>query len=105
MPTVLAVEFRIKPAHVDDFARAIADNARQSVEQEPGCRLFDVCRDPGDPSLFFLYEVYDDDAAVQAHLGSPHFLHMNGLTAGWVDGKTVRKLQLTDANRDAAGPA
>jgi quinol monooxygenase YgiN len=38
----------------------------------PGCRQFDVCRDPLDPALFFLYELYDDEAAIQAHLDSPH---------------------------------
>lgn len=100
MSAVLAVEFRIKPDHVEDFARAIAHNARESVAQEPGCRLFDVCRDPADPTLFFLYEIYDDEAAVQAHLKSPHFLHMDKQTVSWVAGKTVRKLTLAEACRD-----
>jgi autoinducer 2-degrading protein len=85
----LIVEFRIKPAHVGDFERAIVDNARASRETEPGCRQFDVCRDPADASLFFLYELYDDEAAVQAHLRSAHFLQMNEATASWVDKKTV----------------
>jgi (4S)-4-hydroxy-5-phosphonooxypentane-2,3-dione isomerase len=89
----LVVEFRIKPEFVGDFAAAIEDNARASRETEPGCRQFDVCRDPADPALFFLYELYDDDAAIQAHLRSPHFLQMDAATAGWVDSKLVRRLQ------------
>jgi quinol monooxygenase YgiN len=87
----LVVEFRIKPAHVEAFAVAIAANARTSRETEPGCRQFDVCRDPADPSLFFLYELYDDEAAVQAHLRSAHFLQMSATSAAWVDDKTVRR--------------
>ncbi len=87
----LIVEFRIKPAYLDRFAEAIADNARASRDTEPGCRQFDVCRDPADPALFFLYELYDDEAAVQAHLRTPHFLTMNQSTADWVEHKTVRQ--------------
>ena len=92
---ILLVEFRIHAAHVDAFAQAIADNARLSRETEPGCRQFDVCRDPADPSLFVLYESYDDDAAVGAHLKSAHFLAMDSLSRDWVSAKTVRRLTRT----------
>ena len=89
----LVVEFRIHSAHIEAFDAAIRANAQASVDTEPGCRQFDVCRDPDQPQLFFLYELYDDDAAIQAHLQSPHYLQMNAATAAWVEGKTVRKLQ------------
>jgi quinol monooxygenase YgiN len=85
----LVVEFRIKPPHVAAFEQAIVENARASRDTEPGCRQFDVCRDPAEPGLFFLYELYDDEAAIQAHLKTPHYLHMNQATADWVDTKTV----------------
>lgn len=85
----LIVEFRIKPAHAGDFERAIVENARLSRETEPGCRQFDVCRDPADASRCLLYELYEDEAAVQAHLKSAHFLQMNESTASWVENKTV----------------
>lgn len=91
----LIVEFHIKPEFIGDFADAIADNARASRETEPGCRQFDVCRDPADASLFFLYELYDDEMAMQAHLQSEHFLQMNQRTASWVHSKRVRNLQRT----------
>jgi len=89
----LIVEFRIKPEFIDDFAVAIAENARLSRDTEPGCRQFDVCRDTADAALFFLYELYEDEAAIQAHLKSAHFLQMDAATATWVQGKVVRKLQ------------
>jgi len=91
----LVVEFRIKPAHIEAFDAAIRANAKASVEHEPGCRQFDVCRDPGDPAVFFLYELYDDEAAIQAHLKSAHFLQMDAATAGWAHSKVVRKLLRT----------
>jgi (4S)-4-hydroxy-5-phosphonooxypentane-2,3-dione isomerase len=91
----LIVEFRIKPEYIDAFATAIEQNARASRDTEPGCRQFDVCRDPADAQLFFLYELYDDEAAIQAHLQSEHFLSMNAASAGWVESKTVRRYART----------
>lgn len=85
----LIVEFRIHTPHIEAFEKAIIENARASREDEPGCRQFDVCRDPQDASVFFLYELYDDEAAIQAHLQSPHFLRMNAETGNWVREKTV----------------
>lgn len=91
----LIVEFRIKPAKVETFALAIEENARASRDTEPGCRQFDVCRDPADAQVFFLYELYDDEAAIQAHLQSAHFLRMNAASADWVESKTVRRHERT----------
>lgn len=92
----LVVEFRIKPEFVADFEGAIKENSRLSRETEPGCRQFDVCRDPADPSLFFLYELYDDEPAIAAHLQSPHFLSMDSATRDWVASKTLRRLTRTN---------
>ena len=92
---VLVVDFHIHAPHVAAFAEAMAANARASMQREPGCRQFDVCRDPADPTVFFLYEIYDDEAAVQAHLQSPHFLAFNAATAAWVRSKAVRRLVRT----------
>ena len=85
----LIVEFVILPAHVAAFRDAIVANALASTRSEPGCRQFDVCIDPQRDNVFFLYEIYDDDAAITAHLASAHFLHMNALTQDWIEKKTV----------------
>ena len=98
----LVVEFRIHEPYIEAFAVAIADNARASLESEPGCRQFDVCRDPADPTLFFLYERYDDEAAIAAHLRSPHFLAMDGATRDWVATKAVRRLTLAHPDAKAS---
>jgi (4S)-4-hydroxy-5-phosphonooxypentane-2,3-dione isomerase len=85
----VVVEFRVHPAHAQAFHDAIVANAGQSLAREPGCRQFDVCVDPDDPTLCFLYELYDDEAAFRAHLQSTHFLEMNARTADWVTAKQV----------------
>jgi (4S)-4-hydroxy-5-phosphonooxypentane-2,3-dione isomerase len=92
---VLLVEFQVKAEHVAAFAQAIAANAKTSLDVEPGCLCFDVCRDPADAGVFLLYELYDDQAAIDVHLHSEHFLHFNTLTTPWVAHKSVRRLVLS----------
>ncbi|MFW7340140.1 putative quinol monooxygenase [Pollutimonas sp. H1-120] len=95
---VLLVEFRIRPAFIGEFESAILHNAAMSLENEAGCRRFDVCRDPQDSALFFLYEIYDDQAAIDAHMQSPHYLAFNASSQDWVEQKTVRKMLLLAPN-------
>lgn len=93
MLAALIVEFHIGPRHIEDFAAALRENAMASMAAEPGCHYFDVCRDPADPALFFLYELYEDEEAIQAHLESGHFLAFSELTRDWIVRKTVRRMQ------------
>ena len=69
---VLIVEFELKPEDADRFHGLIAENARASVANEPGCLQFDVVRPQDTPSRLFLYEVYADQAAFDAHIKMPH---------------------------------
>ena len=69
-----------------------ACRASASARDEPGCRQFDVCHDPDHPDHVFLYEVYDDRAAFDAHLSTPHFKSFDAATAGMIRSKKVRAL-------------
>ena len=40
---------------------------------EPGNHFYQPNRDPDDPHVFFIYEIYDDEAAYTAHGESEHF--------------------------------
>ena len=40
---------------------------------EPGCRFYQAYRDPDEPRVFHIFEIYDDEAAVEAHSASEHF--------------------------------
>ena len=81
---VVTVHFQIKPGHVAEFQKAMLVNARSSVEKEPGCRRFDVTVDEKDPAHFFLYEVYDDEAAFQKHMTMDHFATVGRVIEPWV---------------------
>lgn len=41
--------------------------------EEPGCRFYQAYRDPAEPRVFHIFEIYDDEDAVAAHTGSEHF--------------------------------
>ena len=69
----VTVEFEIDPPQWTRFLPLMLDNAQRSRAGEPGCRQFDVCVDASRPGVVFLYELYDDRAAFDAHLASPHF--------------------------------
>ena len=86
---VITVTFTVKPEHVEAFAAAMENQARASLENEAGCLQFDVCRDPDDPAVCFLYELYADKAAFDAHLASPHFRSFDATVAPWVASKAV----------------
>jgi autoinducer 2-degrading protein len=70
---VLVVSLRVKPDKDQQFLEAIQANAAASRRDEPGCRRFDVVRDNADPHHYLLYEMYDDEAAFQAHRNTAHF--------------------------------
>ena len=87
---IVTVEFNVKPGQVAEFMPLMGENARASRDSEPGCRQFDVCADPKAPHLVFLYEVYDDRAAFDAHLATAHFKSFDQRVAAMLDGKVVR---------------
>ncbi len=70
---VVTVEFDIAAGRFGEFLRLMVENAETSRRDEPGCRRFDVCRPRNVENRVFLYEIYDDEAAFQAHLQTGHF--------------------------------
>ena len=72
MAFVLVVNIRVKPENLDAFMQRLGDNAR-AARKEPGCRQFEVLVDPKDKAKVMLYEIYDDEAAFEAHQQTPHF--------------------------------
>ncbi len=70
----LMVTSKIKAGHRDAFMEAMRSDARGSVYDEPGCLRFDVLHDTKDPHTIYLYEVYRDETAIEAHRQAPHFV-------------------------------
>jgi hypothetical protein len=65
---VIIAPIQIQEGHKDAFIEAMVKDARNSVNYEPEYLRFDVIQDANDPNRIWLYEVYQDEAAFQAHL-------------------------------------
>lgn len=91
---VIVVDLVVDDAQLADFMPLIADNARTSLAEEPGCLRFDICQDNTSPTKLLLYEVYSDAAAFNAHLSSLHFRRFDAATAAMLTSKQVRVLTL-----------
>jgi len=100
---VIAVLFELRPAHAHAFCDAVLRNAAASLRDEPGCRRFDVCVADGGARCF-LYELYDDRAAFDAHLATPHFTEFSAATEPMVTNKRIDAYELA-ANPYAAAAA
>ena len=90
-PYINAVELDIVPADLEKFKAAIQKNAAASVK-EPGCRQFDVLFEDGNPHHVFLYEVYDDAAALDSHRQQPHFKTYWETTAPMIAKRVARHM-------------
>ncbi|MFT5742578.1 MAG: autoinducer 2-degrading protein [Paracoccaceae bacterium] len=90
MPYAVVVTFKIKPDAMEEFAPLMQANAGASLFDEDGCHQFDVATDPGRPNEVFLYEIYTDRAAFDAHLASPHFKTFDMAVADMIALKDLR---------------
>ena len=68
---VLAV-YQASAGRADEVASELAAYA-PIVRTEPGCVTFEVSRGIDDDHEFLLYEVYRDQAALDAHRAADHF--------------------------------
>ncbi len=73
-----------RPDVIDAFKARLTLHARTTLAAEPGCRRFDVHQSKDDPTVFFLHEIYADQAALDVHRVAPHYLQFRADTADWV---------------------
>ena len=72
MGFAVAARWVAKDGEADEVLRCLKELAPLS-RAEAGCRLYQANRDVDDPRIFFLFEVYDDREAADAHWASAHF--------------------------------
>ena len=67
----LWVKVRVKPEGRERFLKAIEVDALGSEKDEPGCYRFNVLQDQEDQNVYYFYEVYRDEAALEEHRKAP----------------------------------
>ena len=67
------VKVRVKADQKERFLKAIEIDALGSEKDEAGCLRFNVLQDAKDGNVYYFYEVYKDEAALEAHRAAPHY--------------------------------
>lgn len=73
----------IKPEFKQRFMGPMLEDARGSLNNEPGCLRFDVLQDESDPNRIYLVEEYVDQGAFQSHTRQPHFTKWRDTVKDW----------------------
>lgn len=92
----VVVSFEIKAGFENQFHDAMIKQAENSLDLEPDCHYFDVCREPGDPTTYILYELYTNEYAFEYHLASDHFKIFDKQVSEWIESKSIKRLQRID---------
>ena len=64
---------RVKPEGLERFLKAIEVDALGSERDERDCFRFNVLQDQQDRNVYYFYEVYRDEKALEAHRAAPHY--------------------------------
>ena len=80
---IIVAPIQIKEGFKEQYINGIIENARGAVNDEPGCMRFDVIQDASDGNRIWVYEVYRDEAAFQAHTQASHFIKFREASGDW----------------------
>ena len=74
---VIGAKLTIKAEKVDEFVIA-AKTIIAASRAEPGCISYTLYQDPYQRTVFFFFEEWKDQAAIDAHFAAPHFKAFGG---------------------------
>lgn len=94
MTKTLYAEFTVKPGSEDRVAEMMRQ-LTEEVRREPGNQLFLPYTRETNPREYFVFEVYEDDAAFQAHISADYGARFNSELADLIeeDGSVLTWLQ------------
>ena len=69
---LIGAQLKIKADQVEAFVAAAKDVIAAS-RAEPGCVSYTLYQDPYEPTVFFFFEQWKDQSAIDFHFGTPHF--------------------------------
>ena len=68
-----AVNIDVVPGQIENYLAAIKEVGAAAIKTEPGCSEFNITVSQKDPNHLFIFEVYENAAAFDAHLKSDHY--------------------------------
>ena len=91
---VITVVFDAVAGREDALEDVLLTHAQNTLRAEEACLRFDVAKDAARKGRFFLYEVYEDEAASRAHMESPHYRSYSEKATGLIANKTIERWAL-----------
>ena len=82
---IVVAKLKAKTGEEDKMEEALRDMVVK-VAQEQGTLKYTLHRAQQDPSVFLLYEKYEDGAALKAHSSTPYFKELFGTLKLLLDG-------------------
>ena len=86
---ISAVDIDVVPGQIDAYLAALKENGAAAVH-EPGCHEFNITVSQKDPNHVFIFEVYDNAAALEAHRATDHFKKYAATTKDMVAKRDAR---------------
>jgi autoinducer 2-degrading protein len=96
LPYINSVDIDVSPAQIDNYLTALKENGAASVH-EPGCRAFNIAVSQKDANHVFVFEVYDNASAFDAHVQTDHFKRYAAATKDMVAKRAPLPLSLVVA--------
>ena len=72
-PIVLFVEFEFDTKDMDLAVELLTEMQNQTIENEEGCIAYDILLNVEEPNTIYLYECYENKAALDIHNNTPYF--------------------------------
>lgn len=99
---VRIAEIEVDSNYIEEYITILKKEAAESIKLEPGVLCIYPMFQKENPTQFRLLEIYENEAAYQTHLKTPHFLHYKTSTLNMV---TSLKLIDMEAIDEASMPA
>jgi quinol monooxygenase YgiN len=95
---VVKGELRVQPEDQEALAPALV-TLIEATRAEPGCGAYLYMRDLDDPAVVHVFEQWDDEDALTAHMGAPHMAEFLASAAGVVRDATFTRYDATGSSK------
>ena len=82
---------KTKPGAGAQFEAVAKELMAQVHANEPGCKLYQLCK-ASEPDTYVFMERYVDQAAVETHRGTAHFKELGKKMGAFMDGRPDVKI-------------
>lgn len=80
---IVAGRVKVRPETRAEAAQAALKMVKATLA-EPGCKTYGFYADLEDPNTFLIFEVWDNEAALTAHFGTPHMAEFNSVVPNFL---------------------